>query len=239
MSEDKMPGDTSEPAQRCGRTAKLCHFDGFDMEWSYFTASGRAAASCPTCGVRSRTWDRPEQARRKKLPYDFNDTYDGKVILSERARAYFMAHWPDQMDFRQIFENAWEAEPRRVLTVENPDEVVEYSSQYGSGDGNPCPDCGLCYCQTFKGNLYRFGNAELIAEDGVFRTDISFGHAFRSPLWLAGEKAAMAISVLFREVWLRPFEHQGDGSWEFRLDDPFRADAATGAVEPDYPDFLD
>ncbi len=219
--------------------AKLYEFGGFDMEWSYYTSAGRKTASCPTCGVRRNEWRRPLKARNKKLPYDLNETYDGKVILSESARDMFEARWPRQMQMRQIFDNAWEAEPTRVLIVANQDDVTEYSSEVGGGDTVSCLDCGLCYCQTFKGLKFRFANSEIIEDDGIFRTDITFGHAFRGPLWLAGPKAAFAISARFREVYLRPFEDGKNGIWHYRTDAPFRADAAPDAIEPTYPDFLE
>lgn len=209
------------------------------MQWSYYTAAGRKAASCSTCGVRCNEWHRPPKARNKKLPYDLNDTYDGKVIISERAKEMFETHWPGQMTIRQIFDNAWEAEPTRVLCVDNQDEVTEYSSEYGSGDNVACTACGLHYCQTFKDYRYRFANPSVIDEDGIFRTDITFGHAFRDPLWLAGPKAAFAISARFREVYLKPFEDIKDGFWHFRAFKPFRADQESDAVEPIYPEFLE
>lgn len=221
------------------QNAKLYHFGGFDMQWSYYTAAGRKAVSCPTCGVRSSNWHRPSKARNKKLPYDLNDTYDGKVILSKRAKEMFETHWPAQVKMRQIFDNAWEAEPTRVLVVANQDDLTLYSSEYGHGDDRACAECGLYYCQTFKDHRFRFANPATIDEGGIFRTDITFGHAFRSPLWLAGPKAAMAISARFREVYLRPFENAQDGSWHYRTAKPFRADPEPDAVEPIYPEFLE
>ena len=131
-------------------TARLYEFGGFDMQWSYYTKAGIEAVSCTLCGVRCAEWERPFKARKKKLPFDLNDTNDGVVILSERAKEFFETDWPGQMKLRQIFDNAWEAEPTRVLVVENQDEVTLYSSEHATGDNTPCPECGLCYCQTFK-----------------------------------------------------------------------------------------
>jgi len=221
------------------QSAKLYSFGGFDMQWAYFTVTGRKAAACATCGVRCKDWLRPPKARNKKLPYDLNDTYDNNVIISERAKVMFETYWPGQMMIRQIFDNAWEAEPTRVLVVANQDDVTAYSSQYGSGDNVPCTECGLHYCQTFKDYRFRFANPAIIDEDGIFRTDITFGHAFRSPLWLAGPKAAFAISARFREVYLNPFEDTKDGIKHLRMDQHFRADPEPDAVEPDYPGFLE
>lgn len=219
--------------------AKLYEFGGFDMQWSYYTAAGRKAASCPKCGVRCADWERPPKPRNKKLPHDFNDTYDDKVILSQRAKEMFETHWPGQLKIRQIFDNAWEAEPTRLLVVANQDDVTEYSNNVDSDNAFPCPECGLFYCQTFKGHQFRFANPEIINEDGVFRTDVSFGHAFRSPLWLAGPNAAFAISARFREVYLRSFEDTKDGFWHYQIEKPFRAGPELDAVEPVYPDFLE
>lgn len=220
-------------------TATLYEFGGFDMEWGYYTEAGRKAASCPLCGARCADWERPPKARKKKLPYGINETDDGKVILSERAKDLFETHWPGQMKIRQIFDNAWEAEPTRVLVVSNQDDITLYSSEYCAGDNIACPVCGLHYCQTFKDYRFRFANPEIIDEGGIFRTDISFGHAFRNPLWLAGPEAAFAISAKFREVYLRPFEKDEDGYWLYGVDKPFRVDPEPDAVEPVYPDYLE
>lgn len=220
-------------------TGALFEFGGFDMQWNYYDTAGRQAASCRSCGVQSKEWQRPRKARSKKIPYDFNDTNDDKVIISSRARRYLETCWPDQMEMRQIFDNAWEAEPKRVLIVKNPDDVTLYSSEFEGDDGNCCPDCGLYFCQTFNGYDYRFENPEIITENAILRTDITFGGSFRSPLWLAGPKAAFAISAKFREIWLRPFEKRKDGAWRYRIDAPFRADPKPDAVEPAYPDYLE
>ena len=209
------------------------------MEWSYYSTAGRKAASCPACGVRTKVWQRPRKAQPKKLPYDFNDTYDGKVIISARAKEHLETVWPDQIRLYQIFENAWEAEPVRVLVVRNPDDLILYSSEFKTGDNTPCPDCGNHWNQTFKGYQYQFENPEIITEDGIFRTDIEFGGPFRDPLWLAGPKAAFAISAKFREVWLRPFEKTDKATWRFLFNEAFRADPELGANEPKYPDLLE
>lgn len=221
------------------RNARLYEFGGFDMEWSYYTAEGRKAASCPECGVRCADWKRPRKTGTKKLRYGFNETYDGKVILSKEAKTLLETNWPGQMKIRQIFDNAWEAEPTRVLFVTNKDDVTLYSSEYGDGDNICCAECGLYYCQTLKGNRFRFANPEIIREDGVFRTDICFGGAFRPPIWLAGPKAAFAISARFREVYLGPFKDTEDGYWQYLEEMKFRADPETDAKEPIYPEFLE
>ncbi|WP_141246551.1 hypothetical protein [Actibacterium ureilyticum] len=229
----------SNVEHRSTKNTELYEFGGFDMEWSYYSAAGRQAASCPTCDVRTKVWQRPRKAQTKKLPYDFNDTNDGKVIISARAKEHLETYWPGQIRLRQIFENAWEAEPVRVLVVQNPDDLILYSTEFKAGDNTPCPDCGFHWNQTFKGCQYRFENPEIIAEDGIFRTDIEFGGPFRDPLWLAGPKAAFAISARFREVWLRHFEKTEKATWRFLVNEPFRADAEPGASEPTYPEFLE
>lgn len=164
----------------------------------FFFEDRKSSIFCPRCGTLLDKSFLPRGVRPRKR-WDLSSTYDRRVIVTERFKA-----WCEAQKFAAIVFRQTCAQPA-YYTFE-PSVVLNLDPRFARFE-DKCAACGNYESVITGGSMKLLGVADPI-EDGIFRTDLEFGSRWeKSPDIIVGVRTKELIKKeRFHLVHFEPIE---------------------------------
>lgn len=150
---------------------------------------------CSSCGsyISSESYF-PNKLRLKSLKQDFSFTYDGRLILSSRAKVFLEENASTELRFYQVNSTP------EVFVIEVPDKAIFDAEKRKTRFIGKCGKCGKF--ESIVGSTPPFlKNTSDIDRMGIYFTDIQFGSGKeKAPLIIVGENLGKMLKKEFKEI---------------------------------------
>jgi len=150
---------------------------------------------CPSCGsyIGSKPY-LPSNLKVQKLEKDFSYSYDGKLILSNKAKAFLEENISTKLVFHRV-----NSEPE-AFVFETPNIAIFDSEKRKTRFIDKCDQCGNF--ESIIGSTPPFLKIDHdLDKMGVYVTDIQFGSGReKSPLIIVGEQLGLMLKKAFKEI---------------------------------------
>lgn len=161
---------------------------------SYFFQGAPASLFCSECGSYLDEPYLPKDLSVRPGFRDFGFTYDGRLLVSDRARSWFLRHASTELSFSEVNQS-------NKLFVLNAIAKTKFDSDARmTRFVNKCSLCGQY--ESIVGATPAFlALPDSIEDFGLYRTDIEFGSGKeKSPLFVVGPELRRLLESEFEEL---------------------------------------
>lgn len=171
---------------------------------SYFFADANAELFCMECGSFIGPEYVPSRQSVRSGFRDFGYTYDGRLLVSQRAKDFLLGHATTELSFLLVKS---QKELLYVLHVRN--EIAFDSDARRTCFVNKCHKCGRYESVVGATPAFLRGAAD-INKLGIYRTDLEFGSGReKSPLLIVGSELKRLLAREFEELEFREVHATG------------------------------
>ena len=164
---------------------------------SYFFQDAPDALFCPECGSYLEEAYLPSDLTVRPGFCDFGFTYDGRLLVSDRAREFLLHHASTGLSFREVNH------ADQLFVLEAAATTKFDSNARRTRFVNKCSECG--HYESVVGATPAFlALPDSIEDYGLYRTDIEFGSGKeKSPLFVVGTELKRLLEREFKELDFR------------------------------------
>lgn len=161
---------------------------------TYFFQDAPESLFCPECGSYLAAAYLPSDLTVRPGFRDFGFTYDGRLLVSDRARQFLLRHASTGLSFRGVNQ------ADQLFVVEAAATTKFDPNARRTRFVNKCEECG--HYESVVGATPAFLELPDSIEDyGIYRTDIEFGSGKeKSPLFVVGPALKRLLEREFGEL---------------------------------------